>query len=196
MAEYSNRQLQIIDTAIELIAEGGIQELTMKHLADRIGISEPAIYRHFKSKMEILEALQRLFAGEKSIFMKQMLKRDISAIEKIELIMKYHFTSFAAKPALAAVMFSEGIFQNDRRLASAVLAIMQQSGDALATIVREGQKASEIRNDIEPQHLVTIILGSLRLMVNRWHLHRYTFDLLEEGKVFIKSLKTLLNKGQ
>lgn len=101
MAEYTDRQLQIIDTAIELIAEGGIQELTMKRIAGRIGINEPAIYRHFECKLDILEAIQRVFAGEKRRAMDQILKSNLSAVEKIISIMEHHFASFTAKPALA-----------------------------------------------------------------------------------------------
>jgi AcrR family transcriptional regulator len=195
MSEYTDRQRQIIEAAVELIAEGGIQELTMKRLAQRIGISEPAIYRHFENKLDILEAIQQVFAGEKRRFMEQILKSNVTAIKKIVSIMEHHFASFTAKPALAAVLFSEGIFQNDQRLKSTVLKIMQQSAEVLGNIVKQGQTASTIRDDIAPQDLVTVILGALRLIVNRWHLQKCSFDLVAEGNEFIGSLKNLLRKN-
>ena len=57
MKKFTERQQQIVEIAIKLIADKGIQNLTTKNLAKEIGISEPAIYRHFSSKLEILKAV-------------------------------------------------------------------------------------------------------------------------------------------
>ena len=192
MATFSKRQTQIIESAIELIARGGIQELTIKNIATEIGISEPAIYRHFESKQEILVAIQNLFAGEKRLFFSRILGDETVALDKIKRIMEHHFLSFSAKPALAAVMFSEEIFQNDQRLAGMVLEIMNQSRSAITQIIEEGQLSSTIRADIPAKDLVTIIMGSLRLTVKTWQLNKCTYDLIEAGQAFLQSIRKIL----
>ena len=53
----TERQEEIIETALELIDSDGIQGLTIKNLSKNIGISEPAIYRHFDSKIHILNTI-------------------------------------------------------------------------------------------------------------------------------------------
>ena len=53
----TERQKTIVEAAIKLIDEGGIQNVTMKNIAARLDITEPAIYRHFASKNEILLAM-------------------------------------------------------------------------------------------------------------------------------------------
>jgi AcrR family transcriptional regulator len=55
--KLSKRQSEIIQTAIKLIGEGGIQALTIKNLSSGIGISESAIYIHFNSKIEVIRIL-------------------------------------------------------------------------------------------------------------------------------------------
>lgn len=55
MKEPTDRQAEIVAAAFTLIAQNGVQELTIKNLGAAIGESEPAIYRHFASKREILE---------------------------------------------------------------------------------------------------------------------------------------------
>jgi AcrR family transcriptional regulator len=47
-SELSDRQKEIIEVSLALIAENGIQGLTIKNLAKRIGFSESAIYRHYE----------------------------------------------------------------------------------------------------------------------------------------------------
>ncbi|MBN1948990.1 MAG: helix-turn-helix transcriptional regulator, partial [Candidatus Cloacimonetes bacterium] len=59
--KLSERQQQIVNTAIRIIAGQGIQHLTTKNLAGAIGISEAALYRHFSSKHEILLAVLDAF---------------------------------------------------------------------------------------------------------------------------------------
>jgi AcrR family transcriptional regulator len=71
----TERQQEIIDVALDLISQKGIQGLTMKNLSKEIGISEPAIYRHFENKIEILLAVLDLFRDStREIFEKELLK--------------------------------------------------------------------------------------------------------------------------
>jgi AcrR family transcriptional regulator len=59
----TDRQLEIIQTSIKLISSKGIQGLTMKNLSKEIGISEPAIYRHYDNKIEILVSILDYFSS-------------------------------------------------------------------------------------------------------------------------------------
>ena len=53
----TERQIEILHETKELIGEKGIQNFTIKNLASKMSFSEPAIYRHFKDKTEILTSL-------------------------------------------------------------------------------------------------------------------------------------------
>ncbi|MEN3973651.1 helix-turn-helix domain-containing protein [Emcibacter sp. SYSU 3D8] len=45
---------RIIAEASQLIAERGYRETTMKAVGERVGVTEPAVYRHFESKAQLL----------------------------------------------------------------------------------------------------------------------------------------------
>ena len=62
----SERQEQIIKASIDLIDNNGIQGFTIKNLSKAIGISEPAIYRHFESKFEILATILEIFKRQEN----------------------------------------------------------------------------------------------------------------------------------
>lgn len=64
MQEFTHRQIEIMEAATNRISKFGIQNLTIKTLAEDIGLSEPALYRHFKSKNEILWSLLEYFKTE------------------------------------------------------------------------------------------------------------------------------------
>jgi AcrR family transcriptional regulator len=60
----SVRQEQILDRTVDLVAKGGLASLTMKRIAEQVGFSEAAIYRHFPTKQRLLlgvmDRLERL----------------------------------------------------------------------------------------------------------------------------------------
>ena len=46
--EFTVRQEEIILKSMEIIAREGIAALTIKNISGKVGVSEAALYRHFK----------------------------------------------------------------------------------------------------------------------------------------------------
>ena len=193
MAELTARQKEIIEVAIKLIHEGGIQRLTMKNLAKHLGISEPAIYRHFENKMDILLSMLSQFKQRSGEHLSRALSFNDSGLLQLETIFLEHSGQFATHPHMTAVVFSEEAFQDDTRLSEKIFSIMTLAHDTILDIIDRAQKDGEIRNDIPKEHFALVILGSLRLMVKRWRLSDYSFDLKQERIRVWESLKTLLS---
>jgi len=195
MAAFTKRQKEIIEASVQLIAKGGIQQLTIKNLSRAIGISEPALYRHFHNKQAILQGLLNFFADESRAVFERVAGSDRPAGEKLNAILTAHFDQFAKYPPLSAVLFSEEIFQNDGVLAQRVLEILDTGQSYLRKIVLQGVAAGEFRDDLPAEHLVAVIMGALRLTVTKWRLSKYGFDLRREGATLWNSLGVLLSPG-
>ena len=116
---FSERQEQIIETAIKIIAEKGIQNLTTKNLAKEIGISEPALYRHFDNKLEILKAVIVYFQSKMKPAIGQ-LNNSTDTLSKIESFILEHLKIISNNPNFAKVIFSEANFQNEDELISKI----------------------------------------------------------------------------
>jgi AcrR family transcriptional regulator len=191
---HTERQQEIISTALDLINEKGIQGLTIKNLSKRLGITEPAIYRHFENKIQILVALLDLLKKNTSEIFESELNSDEMAVRKIERLFEKHFKSFAEMPSLASVVFSEEIFRNEEKLIGKISEVIEHNNQTLLAILTEGQRNNEIRNDIEAGHLVIFIMGALRLFVKRWQFSGFAFNLEKEGVKLIESVKQLIRK--
>ncbi|HEY4200763.1 MAG TPA: TetR/AcrR family transcriptional regulator C-terminal domain-containing protein [Devosiaceae bacterium] len=48
---------KIIDAALDLLNEVGLDQLTTRKLAERLGVQQPALYWHFKNKNALLDAM-------------------------------------------------------------------------------------------------------------------------------------------
>lgn len=189
---FTERQSEIMHVAIQLIAAKGIQGLTMKNLSKEIGISEPAIYRHYENKIEILVSILDFFGTtSRQVFEQEMCSTE-ACLTKIERIFKNHFSAFAATPALAAVIFSEEIFRNEPVLTKKIKEVMEHNSIAIRSMLLEGQESGEISSALNTEHLALIIMGSLRLLIKQWQMADYSYPLSEKGAQFFVTLKNLL----
>jgi AcrR family transcriptional regulator len=182
-----------MEHAIDLIAEKGIQGMTMKNLSKRLGITEPAIYRHYENKIDILLSLLEYFTATTSGIFQEQFNSELKAIERIEIIFQKHFEAFVKTPALVAVIFSEEIFRNEQVLSDRVKQIMEHNAAAIARIIEAGKQKGEISSAISTQQLTTIFMGSLRLLVKKWQMNGFSFDLSTEGEELFQTLYQLIN---
>lgn len=194
MENFSERQQQIINAAIELIAEKGIQQLTIKNLSKKIGVVEGAIYRHFDSKINIILGILSVFKQSKNGVMDILNAELKSPLHQLQTLFIERFKYFTKNPAIAAVIFSEEIFQNEKQLSVAVFAIMNESQQVIHKLIEKGQESGQIRPDILPEQLSLIITGAIRLIVTKWRLSGFAFDLEKDGLQLWQSLKRILEK--
>lgn len=54
----------VVTTALALLNEVGLDGLTVRRLADRLGVQNPALYWHFKNKQELLDQMAALMLSE------------------------------------------------------------------------------------------------------------------------------------
>ncbi len=188
----TERQQDIIDVALKLINEKGIQGLTMKNLSKEIGISEPAIYRHFENKIEILLAILDLFRESTREIFEKELNSSITATEKIEHLFTRHFERFANNPSLVSVIFSEELFRGEPVLMEKIADVIDKNATILKQIIKQGQQSGEIRDDISADHLAVAVMGSLRLFVKIWQFSGYQFDIRADGHKILNSVKLLI----
>ena len=190
--KLKGRQQEIIDASIGLIADSGIQHLTIKNIAGKLGITEPAIYRHFESKFDILYALLDSFEEMSSDILQRTAVQQMAPPAKLEAFIFDRFARMSSNPKLAKVMFAEELFQDVERLAGKVMKIMHEHKDIIQGIIDEGRLDGSIRTDIDSLTLFRIIFGPVRLLIKQWTLSGFRFDLEEEGrKLWDAELKML-----
>jgi len=79
--QYKEQARQrIVEAALGVFAEKGYHETTIEDVADRLGVSEGAIYLYFKSKRDLFKAIGE--SGERQI--KQMIPSSIDAEDPIK----------------------------------------------------------------------------------------------------------------
>ncbi len=188
-AEYTERQKEIINASLELIAESGIQSLTIKNISKKIGLVESAIYRHYDSKTQILIAILDSISEQSKSNENKETDNVFGILEK-RLVQ--HFNTFTENPALVSVVFAEDLFQNEPFLVEKTRLKVEKSISDLTSLIQKGQQNGEIRSDINPETVSVMINGSVRMLVKQWKMSGYAFNLVQKGNQLINSLKLLL----
>ncbi|MEO9210570.1 MAG: TetR/AcrR family transcriptional regulator [Ginsengibacter sp.] len=193
--DFTDRQIEIMEAATSRIDLHGIQELTIKNLSSDIGVSEAALYRHFKSKNDIMMGLLTYFTEEMSQRVENIISNeDRTPLERLRDVFSSQLKAFVQKPAIVSVIFAEGIFNFNKELSATVSGIMNMMHDVIESIIKEGQDNSSISSFVGASTLATIIMGSMRITVLKWKITGHKSDLIKDGTKVLNGIFKMIKK--
>lgn len=192
--DISNRQLEIIEVSGKILIEKGIKGLTTKTVASEMNFSESAIYRHFKSKEEILVALLKLLKQNMHIRLASELKVENTAAENFKAVFASQFNYFKRNPHFVVAVLSDGLLDESKEIKAIILQLMQNKMQLISQILEHGKQKKEFTNEISTEDLLPIILGSFRFQMLKWKLSGFEYDIALEGNKTIDNLLILIQK--
>lgn len=190
MLELTQRQEQIIKAGIQIVGEGGLQGFSIRKLADRVGISEPGIYRHFKNKADIVMNI--------GLFMVDSWQEVANWVDKlpgIEAMEKFHrdIVEFLSKnPDIAEAFCYLKTSKNHTHLFEKAPPHGELALNLLSKFIRRGQEEENIRSDIPCEHLAIVVVGALSWLMEKWRLSERDFDLATEWEPLWNALKKMI----
>ncbi|CAM4366529.1 TetR/AcrR family transcriptional regulator [Cytophagaceae bacterium 50C-KIRBA] len=192
---FTDRQIEIMEAATLRIDQYGIQELTIKNLAADLRLSEAALYRHFKSKNDIMLGLLSYFIFEmKERITTIISKEENTPTEQLIQIFNSQLKTFLKKPAIVSVIFSEGIFQFNKDLSEKVSSMMELMQTHINTIIKKGQDEGTYSELTGSATISTIIMGSMRMTVLKWKLSGHKSNLIKDGNTVLNGLLKMIEK--
>ena len=190
----TERQIEILHETKELIGEKGIQNFTIKNLASKMSFSEPAIYRHFKDKTEILTSLLKYNSKIINTQVDKILDSKENSLTKFEKILRFNLLHIERNPSIVMIVYAENSYQNCERLSKIVAKIMKRRTERMIKLLNEGQKNNEIRNDVNTEQLAKIIQGGIRITILSWKLSDFKTSLSQEGEKLWVTIQKLIKK--
>jgi AcrR family transcriptional regulator len=186
------RKKQIMDAARKLIVRSGSEHVTVRNMAKEVGITEAAIYRHFKSKREILSFLADSVADGLLHDIDMARNVGFTSLEIIDEILRTHLSGIEQKRGMSFLVLAEVISFGDKSLNKKVADNIQIYVDRLKILLSDGVRAELIRKDINLEAAALLLFGMIQGLVYMWALNGYKFDLTEKyselWKVYKKSL--------
>jgi AcrR family transcriptional regulator len=180
LIKFLHRKENVVLTAIEIIDELGIQGLSTREIAKRQGISEGTLFRHFKSKNDImLDVLDYFSKYDADIFQSVELK-ELKAKEAILFLGDSYITYYENYPAIIALTQIYGVLLSEPGFAEKIKSILFSRKNFLKAVIEKGQQAGEIKNDVESDIIADVITGTFASICMTWRLNDRGFPLREK----------------
>jgi TetR/AcrR family transcriptional regulator, fatty acid metabolism regulator protein len=140
------RRAQIVDCAIDTIAEMGFAQASIDQIAKRVGVSKGVITYHFPSKEEIVDAVVAKVTAAGRSYMEPRIMAETSAAGRLRTYIEadLEFIDANRKPLIALVEIAMGARRADGSLVIGA-AMLAERVASLEELLRAGQRAGEFR---------------------------------------------------
>lgn len=188
---YTKAKTSVIRAAAAVIRENGPRAATLKNIAQKAGITEPAIFRHF-------DGVDGLFEGLFFVF-ERLITRIGSCFERPDK----GFGRFlgATEAALAIfgqnkdfaylVLHAEHIFRGYETLRKRLLELRRADQAVALAAFQEAADLGELRKDVLPRMAALTIMGMLYYTLQGWIENEADFDVAGLALGRIKDLVSL-----
>lgn len=156
---------RILEAAFRLFLEKGYEHTSIQDIIDQLGgLSKGAIYHHFKSKEEILEAVSDYMAAESN----QLLLRirddgELNGKEKLQAIFK---NSLQRPVQESFFTFAPNLHKNPKLLSSILQDTIENvAPNYILPIIRQGMADGSIRTEY-PQALSELLVLTANIWIN------------------------------
>ncbi|HLR08352.1 MAG TPA: TetR/AcrR family transcriptional regulator [Bacillota bacterium] len=171
---------QIIEAAVEVIAENGYHASQVAKIAKKAGVADGTIYLYFKNKEDILISVFEQKMGQFIEQIANSIDKKQNASDRLYTLIKMHFQQLAENHYLAIVTQLE-LRQSNKSLRLKINNVLKSYLTVIDKIVEEGIQEGVFRNDINPPLVRQMIFGTIDEIVTNWVMKEQKYDLINQA---------------
>lgn len=183
----------LIDNSIHFLKESGYQNLTFAKIAKLSGVSQPAVYRHFKNKVDLLSQCCLYSAEQGRNFIDERTNRTKSPKHQFTEYIYANLSWAESESSLAYSLLAMYYFAPIDPAISNINRIVKEKGvERISEYIHQGNhskhwKISNIKDLSEV--IQSMLMGSMIKIIHQ------TTNLETEKKIIIKFVNQLLSKA-
>lgn len=159
------RQREIVAAVLALARERGPDAITTQAIADRIGVTQGAIFRHFADKNAIWLAVFSWVRAEMGAAFAAAVAKADSPLAQIEQAFLAQVAFVAANPGVPRVVFHELQYPDDSQVRAEVRAMIGEYRKRLALLFRQAKAAGEVSSDLDTTLAPVLLIGAVQGLV-------------------------------
>lgn len=144
-----NTKQKLINKTIKIINENGLESLNMRNLGEELGLSRSAIYRHFKSKEDLIAEIVTLDFVHLNNKISTLIKSDLPSKERIYNLLQSLYTFGIQNPERYKLMFKT--WDKDK------YPELHKAAAKLYLLIENIIKLAFINNTISTKHMTAIL---------------------------------------
>lgn len=176
-AKTEIRREQIARAALELLAREGWQRVNLATIARQVGVVPSAVYRHFRGKDQVLDAVLELVAEQFAANVERSRAATDHPLGQLHDLLRRHVALITSGVPVPRIILSEDVFKTNTTHRKKVREIYRQYLGRIAAMMRAGQQRKLIARRCGPQTLAIMWLGLVQSPAILWLLSEGDFDL-------------------
>ncbi|WP_411170634.1 TetR/AcrR family transcriptional regulator [Clostridium sp. MB05] len=180
---------QILSASAKLFIENGYEKTTIQDIMDELKLSKGAIYHHFKSKEEILNAV----LNKRSIYVKEMLDdliKNTKAENAREKLKKILISSVTDREAHAIDLILSSQIKSPQFVVSGLQSNVNEDASIISKLLLEGIKDGSIKTEY-PDECAEIFMLLLNIWTNPVLFSRNLFETEKRLKFLQQMMRQL-----
>jgi AcrR family transcriptional regulator len=176
----AERRAEIVAAALALAAEIGLNNTTADAIARRIGVTQPAIFRHFPRKDAMWQAVLEWLDEQLGQVWHDALQQ-APAERRVEAVVAAHLGFVARFPAMPLVLLSPELRRTCAAIDQGSGRLIGRFHATLAQAVTDGQDAGRFDAGLAAADAAYMLLAVVQGTALRWAAGGHPFDLAAEG---------------
>ena len=182
------RKEEIITVASQLFEEKGYSAVSVRDIAQAMGMKAASLYNHIESKQEILSILILELARNFTSGMAGVLETRLSPLQKIENLIQLHIDNTVNYSEALAALNNDWMHLEGQDLSS-FTSMREEYEENFRTIIKEGIRIGQIQPR-HPEVILFSIISTLRTLY-LWYQKRGKLDV----NVLKKDMVAVLLRG-
>ncbi|NLM99875.1 MAG: TetR/AcrR family transcriptional regulator [Campylobacteraceae bacterium] len=154
-----------VETVIELSSKQNPSDITTSAIANEMGLTQGALFRHFPTKESIFEAViawisKKLLNGAKK---KSMEAKD--PLDAIKNIFNLHVDIVVKHPGVPRLLFGELQQEKDSLTKKAAKVLMSEYSKLLIKIFKQGKKRGFFKSNLDEELAAFLFIGLIQGLV-------------------------------
>ena len=191
-----DRKSQIIAQVLRLASEIGPDRMSTTDVARAVGISQPAVFRHFPTKGDLWVAVAEDVSATLREHWATAEARAQASLERLHGLIGVQLAAITERPALPSILFSRELTVDNPPLREVFDRLLASFQSRLAAAVGEMQSEGMLRPDIDARDAAVLLASTVQGVAIRWALGNRGFDLVGEGKRLVEVQLTLMSAGK
>lgn len=172
-----NRRDSIILAAIDEIEECGIQAVSTKEIAKKLGISESIIFKHFSKKSDLLISVFEHFSQYDDAIHQTAIIKDMTPRDSILYAIESTSIYYQGYPAISSLVNLYEVPKAYSELRDKVMLIKNRRKEFIQGQIEKGINPDTAKGYTCIKYLSDIIMGTFKEICAVWRTSNYNFDL-------------------
>jgi len=182
------RKSEIVATCLRIVDQSGLKGLTVARIARDVGFVESALYRHFRSKRDILALIldETLKVAENQI--REVGKKAGDGGQELRLMLDLHLDFLELYPGIFRIVYSDEIHMGEPELLDKLGALTEFLTASLEKIFRRGMRDGHFRRNLDPALAAIHFMGIIQVAFSFWTIKKRGPSLRDIGRGLMAQL--------